>query len=564
MNRPNHPEGANLANSGADAFRPEATRADASSASAEADEAGHASIKHRGILITGLIIAMLFGALDQTIVGTAMPRIVGELGGLAYMAWLTTAYMLTSTTVVPIAGKLADLLGRRVVYVTGLAIFMIGSALCGAAHTMNQLIFFRGFQGIGGGIMMPMAMVIIGDLFTGAERAKWQGVFGAIFGLSSIVGPQIGGWIVDALSWRWVFYINLPIALIAIVFISMGLHSHRRSERVTFDIAGIVTMVVGVVSLLLALTFGGKDYPWTSWQILGLFAIALVSLTAFVVIEARAAEPILPLRLFRNRTFVLINGIGFLMSVGMFGSIMFIPLFLQGIIGISPSASGTAMTPMMLTVMAGSMVGGRLVTKIGVRTQTTIGMLIMAVSFVLLANLTVHTKTLAVTGCMIILGIGMGLVMPLLTIALQESFPRTELGVVTSSSQFFRQIGGTFGMTILGAMLNARSSALLTAQLDPLLQRIPANPMVAQLKSMIATNAQGLYSSLLNPNALAQMPAVFRGTLVPVLKSALVESLHSVFWFGLVFILLGVVCSLFLGKIRISSRRGARPAPSEA
>ncbi|WP_081841411.1 MDR family MFS transporter [Alicyclobacillus macrosporangiidus] len=559
MNRPNHPEGANLANSGADAFRP-----DASSASAEADEAGHASIKHRGILITGLIIAMLFGALDQTIVGTAMPRIVGELGGLAYMAWLTTAYMLTSTTVVPIAGKLADLLGRRVVYVTGLAIFMIGSALCGAAHTMNQLIFFRGFQGIGGGIMMPMAMVIIGDLFTGAERAKWQGVFGAIFGLSSIVGPQIGGWIVDALSWRWVFYINLPIALVAIVFISMGLHSHRRSERVTFDIPGIVTMVVGVVSLLLALTFGGKDYPWTSWQILGLFAIALVSLTAFVLIEARAAEPILPLRLFRNRTFVLINGIGFLMSVGMFGSIMFIPLFLQGIIGISPSASGTAMTPMMLTVMAGSMVGGRLVTKIGVRTQTTIGMLIMAASFILLANLTVHTKTLAVTGCMIILGIGMGLVMPLLTIALQESFPRTELGVVTSSSQFFRQIGGTFGMTILGAMLNARSSALLTAQLDPLLQRIPANPMVAQLKSMIATNAQGLYSSLLNPNALVQMPAVFKDTLVPVLKSALVESLHSVFWFGLVFILLGVVCSLFLGKIRISSRRGARPAPSEA
>jgi EmrB/QacA subfamily drug resistance transporter len=559
MNRPNHPEGANLANSGEDAFR-----RDASLASAEADEPGHASIKHRGILITGLIIAMLFGALDQTIVGTAMPRIVGELGGLAYMAWLTTAYMLTSTTVVPIAGKLADLLGRRVVYVTGLIIFMLGSALCGAAHTMNQLIFFRGFQGIGGGIMMPMAMVIIGDLFTGAERAKWQGVFGAIFGLSSIVGPQIGGWIVDALSWRWVFYINLPIAVIAIVFISMGLHSHRRTERVKFDIAGIVTMVVGVVSLLLALTFGGKDYPWASWQILGLFAIALVSLTAFVLIEARAAEPIVPLRLFRNRTFVLINGIGFLMSVGMFGSIMFIPLFLQGIIGISPSASGTAMTPMMLTVMAGSIVGGRLVTKIGVRTQTAIGMLIMAASFILLANLTVHTKTLAVTGCMVLLGIGMGLVMPLLTIALQESFPRTELGVVTSSSQFFRQIGGTFGMTILGAVLNARSSALLTAQLDPLLQRIPANPMVAQLKSMIETNAQGLYSSLLNPNALAQMPAAFKNTLVPVLKSALVESLHSVFWFGLVFILLGVVCSLFLGKIQISSRRRARPAPSEA
>ncbi|MCL6517981.1 MAG: MFS transporter [Alicyclobacillus sp.] len=506
---------------------------------------------------------MLFGALDQTIVGTAMPRIVGELGGLAYMAWLTTAYMLTSTTVVPIAGKLADLLGRRVVYITGLAIFMIGSALCGAAQTMDQLIFFRGFQGIGGGIMMPMAMVIIGDVFTGAQRAKWQGVFGAIFGLSSIVGPQIGGWIVDALSWRWVFYINLPIALAAIVFIAMGLHSHRRQERVRFDIGGIVTMVIGVVSLLLALTFGGKDYPWASWQILGLFAVAVASLTAFVLIEARAAEPIVPLWLFRNRTFVLVNGIGFLMSVGMFGSIMFIPLFLQGIIGISPSASGTAMTPMMLTVMVGSVIGGRLVLKIGVRTQTAIGMIIMAISFILLANLSVDAKTLTVTGCMVILGLGMGLVMPLLTIALQESFPKTQLGVVTSSSQFFRQIGGTFGMTILGAVLNARSSGLLSAQLDPLFQRLPANPMVAQLKSMIATNAQGLYSSLLSPTALAQMPAAIRNTLVPVLKSALVASLHSVFWFGLVFIVLGVVCALFLGKIRISDRRQARPAPSE-
>ncbi len=518
-------------------------------------------IRHRAMLITGLIIAMLFGALDQTIVGTAMPRIVGDLGGLAYMTWLTTAYMLTSTTVVPIAGKLADLLGRRVVYISGLALFMIGSALCGTAQTMDQLIIFRGFQGIGGGIMMPMAMVIIGDLFTGAERAKWQGVFGAIFGLSSIIGPQIGGWIVDALSWRWVFYINLPIALIAIAFIALGLAGHERHERVQFDILGILTLIVGVVSLLLAFTFGGKDAPWTSWKILGLFALTVIALAAFVWAEARAKEPILPLRLFRSRIFVLINGVGFLMSVGMFGSIMFIPLFLQGIAGISPSASGTAMTPMMLTVMLGSIVGGRLVTKVGVRTQTVAGMLIMATSFYLLTHLSVHTASWVVTVYMIILGLGLGLVMPLLTIALQESFPKTELGVVTSSSQFFRQIGGTFGMTILGAVLNARSSAQLTDALGPFLKQAGNNPTVAHIQSMITTNAQGLYSSLLSPSALAQMPAAIRRAVVPVLKSTLVDSLHSVFLIGMLFVLLGVICALFLGRIHISNSRAPRAKP---
>ncbi|MCL6632451.1 MAG: MFS transporter [Alicyclobacillus herbarius] len=514
------------------------------------------------MLITGLIIAMLFGALDQTIVGTAMPRIVGDLGGLAYMTWLTTAYMLTSTTVVPIAGKLADLLGRRLVYVAGLILFMIGSALCGMAQTMNELILFRGFQGIGGGIMMPMAMVIIGDLFTGSERAKWQGVFGAIFGLSSIVGPQIGGWIVDALNWRWVFYINLPIALLAVIFISLGLSGHERHGKVQFDLGGIFTLIVGVVSLLLALTFGGKDAPWTSGEILGLFALALVSLGAFIWMETKVAEPILPMRLFHNRTFVLINGVGFLMSVGMFGSIMFIPLFLQGIIGVSPSASGTAMTPMMFTVMIGSIVGGRLVVKIGVRAQTLAGMLVMAVAFGLLTQLTVHTSSLTVSLFMVILGLGMGLVMPLLTIALQETFPKQELGVVTSSSQFFRQIGGTFGMTILGAVLNARSSTLLQDQLAPFLQHAGGNPMLQQLQSMIKTNAQGLYSSLLSPTAMSKMPAAVKTQILPVLKSSLVDSLHSVFLWGLVFVLLGTVCALFLGRIRISNTRAPRPKPA--
>ncbi|WP_328803537.1 MDR family MFS transporter [Paenibacillus silvestris] len=514
-------------------------------------------LKNRGLLLTGLIIAMLFGALDGTIVGTAMPRIVGELGGLALMAWLTTAYMLTSTVIVPIAGKLADLMGRRVIYVTGLIIFIGASALCGMAQNITELILFRGLQGLGGGIMMPMAMIIIGDLFTGKQRAKWQGVFGAIFGLSSVVGPQIGGWIVDALDWRWVFYINLPVGILAVVLIAIALPKHKAVGKVKFDIPGIATMVLGVVSLLLALTFGGKDYAWLSWQIIGLFAVAIVSLVSFVIIESKAQEPILPVRLFKNRTFTTINGVGFLMAVGMFGAIMFVPLFMQGIVGISASASGTVMMPLMLTMIAASIVSGQFIHKIGVRKQMLTGMIIMAVGFYFLSTMGVDTTKLTASAFMLILGLGMGLVMPILTLALQESFPKSELGVVTSSSQFFRQIGGTFGMTILGAIMNHKSSVLLEQDLTPVVKQLPAeaSQLSNQMTDMIHSNPQGLYSSLLSPETMAKMPKEFVEHMLPILKNALVSSLHQVFVIGLVFVLLGAVLTLFIGNIKVNKSK---------
>ncbi|WP_082615017.1 MDR family MFS transporter [Paenibacillus sp. Soil787] len=523
-------------------------------------EAEGPELKNRGLLLTGLIIAMLFGALDGTIVGTAMPRIVGEFGGLGLMAWLTTAYMLTSTVVVPIAGKLADLIGRRVIYVTGLVIFIAASALCGMSQNMTELILFRGLQGLGGGIMMPMAMIIIGDLFTGKQRAKWQGVFGAIFGLSSVIGPQIGGWIVDALDWRWVFYINLPVGILAVVLIAIALPKHKANGKVKFDIPGIVTMIVGVVSLLLALTFGGKDFAWFSWQIIGLFALAIVSLVSFVFIESKAEEPILPVRLFKNRTFTTINGVGFLMAVGMFGAIMFVPLFMQGIVGISASASGTVMTPLMITMIAASIVSGQFIQKIGVRKQMLGGMIIMAIGFYFLGTMGISTTKLIASSYMLILGLGMGLVMPILTLALQESFPKSELGVVTSSSQFFRQIGGTFGMTILGAIMNHKSTVLLEQDLTPVVNKLPAEAggLATQMTDMIHTNPQALYSSLLSPEYLAKMPKEFVDHMLPILKNALVTSLHQVFIVGLVFVLLGAVLTLFIGNIKVSDRKSKK------
>ncbi|MES1051295.1 MFS transporter [Bacillus thuringiensis] len=513
--------------------------------------------QNRKLLLIGLIIAMLFAALDGTIVGTAMPRIVGDLGGLSLMTWLTTAYMLTSTTVVPIAGKLADLLGRRNVYITGLVIFMIGSALCGMANGMTELIIFRGIQGLGGGIMMPMAMIIIGDMFTGKERAKWQGIFGALYGLASVIGPQVGGWIVDAVNWRWVFYINLPVGILATIFIAMGLKSHKQTGPIKIDIAGIFTMILGVVSLLLALTFGGKDYAWDSWQIIGLFALAVIGIVSFVIVETKAEEPILPMHFFENRTFTILNAIGFFMSIGMFGAIMFVPFFMQGIVGVSAAESGTIMTPMMITMIVMSIIGGQLVLKVGVKPQIIAGMLIMAGGFWLLTTMDMHTTKLTATSYMMVIGLGMGLVMPTLTLALQESFPKKDLGVVTSSSQFFRQIGGTFGITILGSIMNNTSGTTLTKNLVPVLDTFPkeAGQMVTKFKDMIHTDPQGLYSMLFSPEALKQMPEAFANSIVPILKNSLVDSLHTVFLTGLVFIVVGAIFTIFLQKIKLSDRK---------
>lgn len=507
----------------------------------------------RGLLIIGLLIAMLFAALDGTIVGTAMPTIIREMGGLELMAWLTTAYMLTSTTIVPIAGKLSDLLGRKLVYVSGIIIFIIGSALCGVAGNIEQLIIFRAIQGLGGGIMMPMAMIIIGDLFTGKQRAKWQGVFAAVFGLSSVLGPQVGGWIVDSWNWRFVFYINLPVGVLAAVLIAISLSGKKAEGRVKFDWAGIFTMIVGVVSLLLGLSLGGSEFDWLSWQIIGLFVLAAISLTLFVRIESTTEEPILPVKLFKDKTFTMINGIGFFMSLGMFGAIMFVPLFMQWIVGISATASGTVMMPMMVSMMIFSVIGGQVVYKIGVRLQLAIGMIVVAIAFFLLTTLDATTTKLTASSFMVILGIGIGLVMPLLTLVLQESYPKSQLGVVTSSSTFFRQIGGTFGMTLLGAVMNMQSSSHLKETLVPLLGQLPeeAKQFAEQTSATVASNPQAIYSTLLDPKVLSQFPKELTDQMVPVVKSTLIDSLHTVFWVGLVFILIGTALTLLLKNVKL-------------
>jgi len=511
----------------------------------------------RNILLAGLFLALFFASLDQTVVGTAMPRIIGELGGLSIMAWVTTAYMLTSTTIVPIAGKLADLFGRRIIYVIGIIVFMAGSALCGTSSNMTELILYRALQGVGGGIMMPMAMTIVGDVFPPEERGKWQGLMGGIFGLSSVVGPTIGGYIVDNSSWQWVFYINLPVGALAAATIAIGLHGEKPLiEKVVIDYAGAITLIISTVSLLLGLNLGGTDYSWTSWQIIGLLLLAMVSAVLFIAAEQRAAEPILSLELFKNRVFTITNIVGFLMGLGMFGSLMFLPLFLQGVIGVSATSSGNTMLPMMFAMIGASTLGGRLVTKVSFRSLFVSGMSLMSLGFYFLSTMTVNTSQIIAIVYIILIGLGMGLIMPTVTIAVQSAFGARQRGVATSATQFFRSIGGTLGMTLLGVVFNYRSIALMEEEFFPLIQNRP-DLQAGPLNSMLVaahSHPQSLFNVLLSPDSVQQIPAEVQQILLPPLKATLADSLQTVFFVAMAITIVGIAISFLMGNAGIEKK----------
>lgn len=520
----------------------------------------------RRILLVGLFLGLFFSALDQTVVGTAMPRIIGDLGGLTIMTWVTTAYMLTSTTVVPIAGKLSDQYGRRSIYVGGMLLFMAGSALCGISANMTQLILFRGLQGIGGGIMMPIAMTIVGDIFPPEQRGKWQGAIGALFAFSSIIGPAIGGWIVDYTSWHWVFYINLPIGILATIAIYIGLRSEKRfTETVIIDYWGAASLVVATVSLLLGLNLGGANFPWFSLPIMGLLAVSVLFWGLFIKAEQQAAEPILSLDLFQNRVFVITNIIGFLMGLGMFGALMFLPLFLQGVIGVSATSSGNAMIPMMFAMVLTSMFAGRFVNRVSFRTMFVSGMSLMAVGFFLMSKMTIHTTQLTAVYYIIALGLGMGIIMPTVTIAVQSAFPAEQRGVATSATQFFRSIGGTLGMTVLGVVFNSHSIRILESEFFPIFQQNPslqAGPLGPMLDKA-RTDPHGLFNTLLSPEALGMIPLNLQQLLLPPLKTALADSLQLVFAVAMYVIIAGVLVSLSLGD-RKAEKQTEQSALEEA
>lgn len=421
--------------------------------------ASPAPLTHRQVLIvfSGLMLGMLLAALDQTIVATALPTIVGDLGGLNHLSWVVTAYLLTSTASVPLYGKISDLYGRKRVFQAAIVLFLIGSVISGAAQDMLTLIIARGIQGMGGGGLMALSMIIIADIVSPRERGRYQGYTGAVFATASVAGPLLGGFFTDSLSWRWIFYINLPLGLIALVVTSsvLNLPFLRREHKI--DYVGAALLVAGVTALLLVTVWGGEEYAWTSPTILMLAVGGTALIVAFVLQERRVAEPILPLRLFRESVFSVASGISALVGMAMFGATVFLPLYFQIITGASPTRSGLLMIPMVSGLMITSIASGRIISKTGkYRIFPITGSVITTVGLLLLSRIGVDTPH-ATTGLfMFILGSGIGLMMQTLILAVQNVVPQKDMGAATSGVSFFRSMGGAFGVAIFGTLLNNR------------------------------------------------------------------------------------------------------------
>ena len=420
--------------------------------------------QERRITLIGLMVVFLLAALSQTIVGTAMPRIIEDLHGFNLYTWVTTAYLLASTVMVPIYGKLSDLYGRKPILVFGIVVFLLGSALCGLAGEpflgnflgggMNQLIAFRAIAGFGGAALFTTAFTILADMFDPAERAKFGGLFGAIFGLSSVIGPMIGGFLTDQFSWRWTFYVNLPLGLVALFLIlaKMPRLTHRLGGKI--DILGALLILTTTIPLLLALTWGGTTYAWDSTTILSLFAGSFVSLLAFLFVESRTKDAIIPLTLFKVPVFSIGNLASFVMGMAFFGVIIFLPLYMQTVLGVSPTASGTSMLPLMLGLMGSSIVAGNVVAKTGKYKPWLIaGGIVLIIGMWTLTGLKSDTALPDLYWRMFLVGLGLGPSQSLFTLAIQSAVPMRELGVATSSSQFFRQIGSTIGAAVFGTIL---------------------------------------------------------------------------------------------------------------
>jgi EmrB/QacA subfamily drug resistance transporter len=424
---------------------------------AAARAAQKSSLSHQQILVvfSGLVLGMLLAALDSTIVSTALPTIVGELGGLARLSWVVTTYLLAQTVVTPLYGKLGDMYGRKGVLQSAIVLFLVGSVLCGLSQNMTQLIVFRAIQGLGGGGLTVTTQAVVGDIVPPRDRGRYQGIFGAVYGLASIAGPLLGGYFTTHLSWRWIFYINLPLGIVALVVIASTLPSSTERRHPSVDYLGTALLAVALSALVLVSDVSGTLRPLTSPMMLFLMAIAIVSLIAFIFVERRATEPVVPLRLFENRTFAVTSAVGLIVGFALFGSVTYLPLFLQVVKGASPTASGLEMLPMMAGMLVTSILSGQLISRTGrYKIFPIIGTLVMAVGLYLMSRMTAQTTTQTASMIMLLLGLGLGMVMQVLVIAVQNDVEYRDLGVATSGATLFRLVGGSLGTAVLGAVFS--------------------------------------------------------------------------------------------------------------
>ena len=472
------------------------------------------------VVLGALMLVMLLSALDQTIVSTALPTIVGDLGGLDHLSWVVTAYLLALTVVTPLYGKLGDLYGRKIVLQGALVLFLIGSALCGLAQGMAELIAFRALQGLGGGGLMVGAQAAIGDVVSPRERGRYMGLFGAVFGVASVAGPLLGGFLTTHLSWRWIFYVNLPLGVLALIVLAFALPSAAQRVQHRIDYLGAALLALGLSALVLLTTLGGNSYAWGSALIVGLGVVAVIAIVAFVAVERRAAEPVLPPVLFSNRVFSVTSAIGFVIGLAMFGALTYLPLFQQVVRGLSPTESGLQLLPLMAGLLVASIGSGQIITRTGRYKPFPIaGTAIAAVGMLLLSRLDADTTTVQAGLYMAIFGFGLGLVMQVLVLAVQNAVPYEQLGVATSAATLFRSIGGSLGTAILGAIFSNRLAAELATAL-------PAGADATRLTEGDA-----------NPAQVGQLPAPVRDGYV----GAFTDALSSVF-----LIAAGIVAVAFL------------------
>jgi len=486
-----------------------------------------------GLVFAALMMVMFLASLDQTIVSTALPTIAGELGALEQLPWVVTAYLLASTASTPVWGKVSDLLGRKAVLQTAVVVFLIGSALAGASQTMTQLIFTRALQGLGGGGLMVLVLAVIADVVSPRERGKYTGLFGAVFAVAMIAGPLLGGFLVDQLDWRWIFYVNIPLGLVALAVLGAVLKLPRSTRAVVIDWLGAGLMISGVVLALLVVEWGGKVYPWASPQIVVMGLLAVLLIVLFVWRELHTDEPIIPMGLFRLRTFSVVAAMGFVLGFAMFGAIVYLPLFLQVVQRYDPTTAGLMMLPLMAGLLTTSIISGRVVTRTGrYRGFPVVGTAIASVGLALFTQLSVSTPYWQIAIAMVVLGVGMGMFMQVLVIAVQNAVPVRDLGAATSGTTFFRSMGGSFGTAILGVVLTSALSAQLSARL----------PGVSQLDQAGAGSIQ----------QINELPSQIQ---VPVLES-FVAAIDQVFWVAAPVMAVAFVLSWFLPELPLRHHVG--------